>query len=417
MRTGTLTGVILAVAALGVEGQPKDGDLVVTAGGGNVVYLNPTTPSTMTTLGRGNPSSLVRMAPNNTDVVVREHPLPFGAYLVNWKPSGVSSIIAVSRYALSGFELDHDGQWILADHDYSNSIVNFIGVQHASGTVTTFFRSQYAWAHDIVIDREPGADAYAVTANRCSSSSCSREIVRHDRQGTHTWFPLSPQGWAGAVEIHPRSGDYIIPYYLLKTTTVPWVVRVNRSGRVTTLTPFSGIAAKITQDDHVWISSSSSLLKYDLTNNAVVTLIPPHPYSSFNGGIEVYGSRRLVCFQPSASPTTVTINVQSRNPLAAGASYILAASPARRPGTRSSNGEWLDLDATHPLFHLTAQNLAPKMFVNFRGTLDSKGNASARVAIPPGLPKMNDMAIFVAGVIYKGSNIIQVTNSHWFVLP
>ena len=30
MRTGMLTAVVLAVAALGVEGQPKDGDLVVT---------------------------------------------------------------------------------------------------------------------------------------------------------------------------------------------------------------------------------------------------------------------------------------------------------------------------------------------------------------------------------------------------
>ena len=32
---------------------------------------------------------------------------------------------------------------------------------------------------------------------------------------------------------------------------------------------------------------------------------------------------------------------------------------------------------------------------------------------------MNDMAIFVAGVIYDPKNnnrIIQVTNSHWFVL-
>jgi len=80
------------------------------------------------------------------------------------------------------------------------------------------------------------------------------------------------------------------------------------------------------------------------------------------------------------------------------------------------NGEWLDLDVTHPLFITSALGWAPGTFQDFQGTLDSKGNASAQVNIPPGLPKMNDMAIFVAGVIYRGTNILEVTNTHWFVL-
>ena len=84
---------------------------------------------------------------------------------------------------------------------------------------------------------------------------------------------------------------------------------------------------------------------------------------------------------------------------------------------RFPNGEWLDLNVTDPMFLTTASGLLPQYFKNFRGILDKNGNATASIVLPPGLPKMNDMTIFVAGVIYMGSNIIQVTNSHWFVLP
>ena len=69
------------------------------------------------------------------------------------------------------------------------------------------------------------------------------------------------------------------------------------------------------------------------------------------------------------------------------------------------------------LFRLTAGNLVPQWFVKFRGVLDANGNATATVNIPSGLPKLGDMTVFVAGVIYKGSTIIEVTNTHWFVLP
>ena len=101
---------------------------------------------------------------------------------------------------------------------------------------------------------------------------------------------------------------------------------------------------------------------------------------------------------------------------AGGADYYLAASTARRPGLQFANGEWLDLNVTDPLFHLTARNLAPAIFAGFQGQLDAFGDATATVNIPSGLPKQNDLAIFVAGVIVQKGQVIQVTNSHWFTL-
>ena len=152
---------------------------------------------------------------------------------------------------------------------------------------------------------------------------------------------------------------------------------MNKSGRITTLAiGFYTADIRITQDNHAWIAAGKSLLRYDLSQNSITSL---STFTQHIFVVEVYGSRRIVGNQKPASPNTVTVNVQSRNPIAAGASYILAASSARRSGMTFSNRERLDLDVAHPLFYLSAQNLAPKMFVNFQGKLDSKGNADAKV--------------------------------------
>ena len=102
--------------------------------------------------------------------------------------------------------------------------------------------------------------------------------------------------------------------------------------------------------------------------------------------------------------------------MAGGKQYALAASLARRPGIGPfPNGEYLNLDATDPLFYLSAVGALPSVFQNFQGTLDPLGNASAQVNIPA-LPPNLGITVFVAGIIYDPTAIIQVTNTHWFVL-
>ena len=144
--------------------------------------------------------------------------------------------------------------------------------------------------------------------------------------------------------------------------------------------------------------------------------LPGMPARTFAAGLEIYGSRTLVCNQPVATPGTVTITVQSRMLGAGGQGYALAASFARRPGLRMPNGEWLHLDGTGPLFLMSALNLLPPaIFPKFRGTLNAFGNATATVNIPPSLLGLG-IPIFVAGVIYNPTGVTQVTNTHWFVL-
>ena len=53
---------------------------------------------------------------------------------------------------------------------------------------------------------------------------------------------------------------------------------------------------------------------------------------------------------------------------------------------------------------------------NFRGTLSASGAAAARVNVPATLPGGLGITVFVAGVIFDGRGVVQVTQTHWIVL-
>jgi len=450
MRTGLLMLLIVAAMAGGVVGQPKDGDLIFAVSQtypttlSYLAYLDPTRPSAVSTLANApaNTSARgVRMAPSNSDLVVAE--TDWGAVPVRSQLTTVTANGARQPFPFSsalpgdpaGFELDHDGAWIVAANaSWGPHLFHTLTAVHATGgarvfTVVPGFLNMGGSAFgDVAIDRDPGSAPYCVYRFWWQKQIAGKDLLRADRQGAlSTIFGFSQLWGHGFLELHPRSGDYLTSH-TLRNSMPPdfdFLARMTKSGRMTTLSPnlgFFAAAGRIMQDDTVWLGSGNGyheLLQYDLAQNAMVTLVklPGSTLVSPVTGIEVYGSRRLVCHQQPTSPKTVTVNVQSRDVAAAGASYALGASFARRPGLKFANGEWLDLDVTDPLFLVTASNRWPGIFQSFRGTLDHKGNATATVNIPPGLPKLGDMAIFVAGVIYKGQHMIQVTNTHWFVLP
>jgi len=438
MRIGilVLAFAVIAVTAENAMGQPKDGDLVFTITESRpyqndtsyAAYLAPSKPGTMSSLGSifYRPYHLfgVRMAPDNTDLVIGvwsdTHVQPSPS-LMELSPGGQASWVCPNGLpgAPEDFELDHDGTWTVSMNAWLSTVVSMLaGVDHGSGSLVGYL-AKLAPPHSfgqLAIDREWHAGLYCLQSGG--------DFMWVDRQGTVTSFGRSaiPGSLAATTDLHGRTGDY------LAYTWAPWgnyLCRLSKAGKPTLISSLSGLGCwrsagvRILQDDTAWIGAAN-LLRFDLSTNTVMTLVTiSTSWGAFATGVEVYGCRRLVCHQPPSASSVVAVNVQSRNPAAAGASYILAASPGRRPGLKLPNGERLDLDVTHPLFLLTAQNLAPQMFVGFRGVLDQNGNNSKpiRVNIPPGLPKLGGMAIFVAGVIHKAGQVIQVTNSHWFVLP
>jgi len=444
MRICLLSLLIPGLVAGWVAGQPKDGDLILSVAGTSTTppftaYVDMSNPRALRPIfssGVNETHSLVRMAANNTDMVLVVG-RSSGNCLATVTPSGSgghSTSASVLPGRPVGFDLDHDGTWIIATNLPSTPTWDGAMLLGLSGSRLQAFATAFwnknggntvtCW-NDVAIDRDPGAFPYCAFETSSSSGFTFNYLVSINRNtGISTIsVPLVRGGITNIqIQLDPRSGDYI---YVPNDSRL---LRTGKNGLTSTikfLTGFFGDRVRITQDNHLWVAGSMNsspvkrgILEFDLTRNAVVTILSlPAAFTSTITGLDVYGSRPLVCTQMQSSPWTVTINVQSRNPLAAGASYILAASPARRPGMKFANGEWLDLDVTDPLFFLTAGNLAPQVFVNVRGTLDQNGNNTKPITvhIPSGLPQPGNTAIFVGGVIYKGTNIIQVTNSHWFV--
>jgi len=330
-----------------------------------------------------------------------------------------------------GLELDHDGQWIVSTTSqfvpwYFTSVSGVLPGGFVP--ITVFFPaiSSSMTLGDLTIDRDPGATPYCFIKHVMLPMGASSEILATDRRGRVTSLSKSGLVCGFGIELHPRTGDYLTT--LQGRPPQGWLVRVAKSGAISTLASIWGSVRRITQDDFAWIVGDQPvtpmLYKFDLSQNVVVTSFAPGGWKGpgAGGDLEVYGSRRLVCYQPPTSPTTVTLNVQSRKAGDGGKSYALACSLARRPAPpgqclRFPNGEYLFLDYTDPLFWATALAPAPTVFQNFKGVLDSKGNATAQVNIPSTLPTNLGITVFVAGVIYDTTGVRTVTNTHWFVLP
>lgn len=422
MRVCVLVLLILWVAAGTTAAQPKNGDLVYCCGS-STGYFDQAKPSTFTTLAMVPPNysyhSGVRMAPDNKDLVVTQTKMG----TPSWTPDLVMLHVQGGQTTIAAggggkyFSLDHDNKWILVGVDRPSYAKNHLySVDHGTGKVVTYWsRPAVTGFEASTIDRDPGTSLpYAIAA---WGTATGPRVLRADRQGNTTVIVNSASPYYVCAALHPRSGDYLLEIW----GPVGALVRVTKAGvQKTMVSGYSLNGIKVTQDDFAWcvvsdpINAKPAALKFDLSKNAVVTLVPTGLSSGLAAGIDVYGSRTMVCNQQS--PGTVTVKVQSRHPQAPGAMYGLAASFARRPGLRFGNGEWLDL-AADALFYLSALNLAPQVFSGFQGKLDTFGNATATVKIPTGLPKLNDLTVFVGGVIFKGNQVIQVTNSHWFVLP
>jgi len=440
----TFSIFVLAALAMGsspvATAQPAYGDLVLSVGettawSGVTGYVTPRRPGTLIPLvaTRTGYHNWVGIAPDNTDIVFSHNSHS------NWQsdlrsvtPGGIVTTLAANLpMQLDAFELDHDDTWVVAGKSNTQSLL--YGVTHSARTVHRYVQATLASGgrfNAMGIDRDPGSHPGAslpyALLTCCHTSSPGPVFVRADRHGslvTLTTEPGNPPYLC--VHLHPRSGDLIVGLGGTGPSNPGAVFRMNKAGGRTTLIPFGANAVKILQDNTAWFAHAGAcatsppcgtVVHYDLSHQAVLgTVATGIPATSFLSGVDVYGSRNLVCNQ--VSPGTVQVHVQSRHPYVVPRStqYHLAASLALRPGLRFPNGEWLDLDITSPLFLLSAQGLLPGLFGNFQGILGAGGNATATVAIPAALQGLG-VTVFVAGVIHDQGRVIEVTRSHWFVL-
>jgi hypothetical protein len=381
------------------------------------------------------------MAANNRDLLVCKHE-GAGSNLVRVTWGGVQSTILrmAGGYGSSirSFELDYDDTWIVCGSNGLSSLNCLWSVQSPTATpaMTSLF-SYPGWdnlrryLNELVIDRDPSANApYVLAMNHTVTTMQTDKLYGADRTGIRTTLVSGigqPLLYLRCIELDPRTGDYLT---CTRQTGNHALCVVKKNGRINTLATavIQPDALKIMQDGTAWVvedtMSKPRILRVDATTGVVFTLhqLPPYNVTQVTGYqcVEVYGSRRLVCNLPSPSTSTIQISVQCRSPFVAPGTtqYALAASFFRRPGVRMANGEWLNLNvASDPLFYATALNLLPGVFVNFRGVLGQGGVNQQPISVNiPAPVGGSGITVFVAGVIYNAGFIVQVTNSHWFVM-
>jgi len=442
MKSSALMLLVLVVGAGSAAAQPMNGDLIITYSDnstfttGNMLILKPQSSivTTLTLPPAGYAFARVTMAENNTDLICVTAsglyaPARKDNLVLQVDPSGAYTTRTMIQGKGNGYgiELDHDG-WILAMYEASND-----GLACLQGnTMSTLWSKprnvNWGWFANMTMDRDPGSPPYVIARRWGSSSTLTPRLLGVDRKGIVSTLYSNVGDFFDAlssIDLDPATGDYLVCVGPTGTSVHSLVALFNKNrSKITTLQGASTIpfpyAAKIGQDRKAWIARGDVakgivISQLDIQKNQITrTLIVNNPLV-FPTDIEIYGSRVLTCRQPVATPLTVTVDVMSHHTMAPGAQYVLAASFGRRPGVQFASSEWLHLNVTDPLFALTALNLAPSIFTGFRGTLDPFGRATATVNLPKGLPA--SLTVFVAGLILKGANIIQVTNTHWFVLP
>jgi len=445
MRTkAVLTVLALAFIATPTLAQPKDGDLVVTMmyptfanSGGLTICFDPS-QGTYTTLVNPDPKMVhqwVRMAPDNRDVVIgsTDSNAMNGGYRVQGDPAGQLSLLTADGVlGVGGFELDHDDRWIIAGIAIRSTPPKYSALwsfDNASRVLNTLFLEPGSGEfNDVAIDRDPGAPPYVIGVHQNGGSTLSSpKLLAADRTGVIATIVAGNQGskdplsYLHGVELDPSTGDYLV------CDGAPPVLNLaTKSGALTPLTTLQGAAlgATYARDGTAWVvgaigwsSPQPTLVRVDGKGTVITQYtIKGIPFMTvLPTSVEVYGSRRLVCRGSGKPGTQMQIHLQSRKPLDGNSPYAIALSFGRRPGISLPGGERLNL-ALDPLFHASATNAVPGLFVNFRGHTDSSGNATALVNIPAVFPPNLGITIFAAGVIIHPWAQVTVSNTHWFVL-
>jgi len=431
--------------------QPMDGDLIVAAnrqyqnGSSELLAWHWPTRSWSTLFQHLTPNDTfycVRMGSGNTSLVVgfnQQNKWPSNLVRVNVATGKGTTIATNPTGAISAFELDHDG-WIVGGaygqkSPTTNHVWGFLNTSSTSLVLTTFVAFPMATSSnallDVTIDRNPtysSSGPYVLAIQDTRLNTLVPRILRADRNGVVTTIlatsvspNVSPLNALNAVEVDPVSGKYL-------TCDFRGHVCLVAPGQPPTTTVLKIVPpaigqyiddARFTRDGLVWIALSGNpyLFQMDM-KGTVITMMPISPLSStdYVKGLEIYGSRRLVCQQNAKG---VTIRLRSLRPGDAGKPYVLACSSNRRPPApvpclRFPGGEYLFLDHTHWLFPISVLGLWPHVFKNFQGTTDASGAATATVNVGTPIPPW-DLTIFVAGVILNPAGVT-VTNTHWFVL-
>jgi len=407
MRTAsTFLGLVILYGGL-AGAQPADGDLIVVVQNQPAILIvNPTTGRWSTLAPPAPPIWYfwARMAADNHHVLAIR-----AAEIMAITPGGVqTTLVRTGSSSPGGPRLDFDGKWILTAGD-PQPVERFWAMDDASYAITTLFNAPMnfqTWSQ-VAIDRDPGGPPYVFASLSDTLFACDRRGILATLHSRPAWGPAH-------AALNPSTGDYLVGAYGL-----PQLSLITKNGIVTTLPgPGMVFSCRFDDDNTAWIvhpTQSPVILRIDMKGTVITQFTLKGAPGNIPVDIEIYGSRRLVCRGSGKPGTSVRVTLQSQKPGDARKPYALACSLARRPGFRFPSREWLHL-APDSVFQASALGWLPQVFSGFQGITSASGRAVASVQLPASLPAGLGITVFVAGIIFDGTGLRSVTNTHWFVL-
>jgi len=148
-----------------------------------------------------------------------------------------------------------------------------------------------------------------------------------------------------------------------------------------------------------------AVYRYHAATGRFTTLatLPPAKFHLLTGAT-VAGSRHLAGLGPARTGNPYRLRVSS--PAEPGASYVVGMSFGRWPGISTPDGRtiWLHSDA------LLGLSQAHAFFQDFRGRLDSQGEATATLHVPPWV-SLHGLRVFAAVVTIVGGRIVTISHT------
>jgi len=385
MKEHTILAILTAMILIAqANAQPVQGDLVLSTTGRTHGVYHVTWPSTtLGTVTRYGEARGIRTAYKNAGVCLIGKSQGWFLQL-----SATGSFTTLNTLIPSGctdLELDPDGDYYMAVNSQDSRIYR-VGAKPAFLALSSLEGAPSAICRD-------GNTGDWIVGTRTHGRLL--RVDWYEKKFTTLYSAPSASDVLG-VDFMPQTGEYAV---VRTRNTIQELVIITAGGSVRASREIPDALAVTAnhKTGRIFVATGQTIV--ELTGDAKIMTSRDYGVAGMNRrftGIDVWGDRNVSLSSSGFPPGIVTAHL--RFPLSRGVNYVAALSFGQRPGIAFGPDNVLNL-AMDSLFLYTAAGALPYFTTGFAGvTSSSSGGATARFAIPHGIPVGTCMYVGAAAV-------------------